>query len=174
MTLQRPCSSMRGVAGVSWRDLEAAAPELARLGRARLDAARVALLATVRADGTPRISPVEPYLSGDQLLFGAMPWSAKVRDLKRSPRCTLHSAVTGPDAGEGELKLYGRAVEADEQVREACRDGWWTGRPRDAAVVLALAIEEAVFVGWELDRGRMRISRWTPADGLRERARRYP
>ena len=79
---------------------------------ASLDATRVALLGTLRRDGSPRISPIEPYLAGGQLLIGAMAWSQKVADLRRDPRYVLHSAVTGPDSGEGELKLYGQAAEA--------------------------------------------------------------
>jgi hypothetical protein len=88
-----------------WRDLEAAAPEIARLGKERFDRARLALLGTLRKDGSPRISPVEPYLTQGHLLFGAMSWSLKRRDLLRDPRCVLHSAISDPDSGEGELKL---------------------------------------------------------------------
>jgi hypothetical protein len=44
-----------------WCDLETAAPEIARLGKERFEPARVALLGTIRKDGSPRISPVEPY-----------------------------------------------------------------------------------------------------------------
>jgi Pyridoxamine 5'-phosphate oxidase len=99
-----------------WRDLEAAAPEVALLGMERFDRARVALLGTLRKDGSPRISPVEPYLTQGHLLFGAMSWSLKRRELLRDPRCVLHSTISDPDSGEGELKLYGRATEADEPL----------------------------------------------------------
>ena len=92
---------MAGVPAVSWRDVELGAPELARLGMARLSSARVALLGTLRRDGSPRISPVEPHIAAGQLLIGAMAWSAKASDLRRDPRYVLHSVVTGPDSGEG-------------------------------------------------------------------------
>ena len=36
-----------------WRDLEAAAPAIARLGSERFDLARVALIGTLRKDGSP-------------------------------------------------------------------------------------------------------------------------
>src|SRR2546429_650067 len=68
-----------------WNDLEAAAPEIAQLGKECFERARVALLGTLRRDGSPRISPVEPYLVHGQLLFGAMSWSLKTRDLLRDP-----------------------------------------------------------------------------------------
>jgi hypothetical protein len=92
--------SVADVAGVpappSWRDVELGAPELARLGLARLNSARVALLGTLRRDGFPRISPIESYIADGQLLIGAMAWSAKASDLRRDPRYALHSVVTGP------------------------------------------------------------------------------
>jgi hypothetical protein len=95
-----------------WRDLEQGAPKIARLGMARLAAVPVAMLGTVRPDGSPRISPVEPCLAGGQLFIGAMAWSGKAADLHRDPRYVLHSVVTGPDTGEGEFKVYGSAAPA--------------------------------------------------------------
>ena len=92
---------------ISWHEFETAAPPIAQLGRQRLEGTRVALLGTLRKDGSPRISPVEPYLSQGDLLFGAMSWSLKTRDLLHDPRCALHSAITGPNTGEAEFKIYG-------------------------------------------------------------------
>ncbi len=69
---------------LSWRDMEVGAPEIARLGAARLSAARVAMLGTLRRDGSLRISPTEPYLVHGRLLVGAMTWS------------TAHVLGTGP------------------------------------------------------------------------------
>ena len=158
---------------MSWRDLEAAAPEIARLGRERLDHARVALLGTLRKDGSPRISPVEPYVCQGHLLFGAMSWSVKTRDLRRESRCVLHSAITGPDEGEGELKLYGRAIEADDEIRDSCQ-GWWLERPRDTATVFVLEVEQATFISWDTQRGQMIVRRWSPQRGYTESTRRYP
>src|SRR5207244_10367181 len=96
---------------ISWNELETAAPPIAQAGRQRLELSRVALLGTLGKDGSPRISPVEPYLSQGHLLFGAMSWSLKTRDLLRDPRCVLHSAITTPDAGESELNLSGREMQ---------------------------------------------------------------
>jgi hypothetical protein len=110
-----PCNFavIAGAAGqADWLDLERGAPEIARLGVARLNGARVAMLGTLRRDGSPRISPIEPYIVNGRLLVGAMAWSAKAADLRRDPRYVLHSTVTGPDSGEGELKLHGLAVQA--------------------------------------------------------------
>jgi Pyridoxamine 5'-phosphate oxidase len=166
---------MAGVpAGMSWRDVELGAPELARLGVARLSSARVALLGTLRRDGSPRISPVEPYIAAGQLLIGAMAWSAKAGDLRRDPRYVLHSAVTGPDSGEGELKLYGPAVEAGRDLRAAAADAWWLARSPDKAVVFTLRIGQAAFIGWDIERGVMTVHQWSPASGYAVASRPYP
>ncbi len=157
-----------------WRELEIAAPEIARVGEERLDRARVGLLATLREDGSPRISPVEPYLSQGELLFGSLVWSLKTRDLRRDSRCALHSAITGPDNGEPELKLQGRALEAEGQIRDACQEGWWQAQSPEAAIVFALRIERASLVKWDIAQGQMVVVRWSPDHGLTESRRSYP
>ena len=168
---ETPCITTREM---SWRDLEAAAPEIARLGKERLDQTRVALLGTLRKDGSPRISPVEPFLTQGHLLFGAMSWSMKTRDLRRDPRCVLHSAVSDPDSGEGELKLYGRATKVDDRLRDGAREAWWVGRPGEAASVFSLEIEQATFISWDLERSEMSVRRWSPQRGYSEAKRNYP
>jgi hypothetical protein len=157
-----------------WRNLETEAPELARLGKERLDRRRVALLGTLRSDGSPRISPVEPYFADGHLIFGAMAGSLKTVDLRRDPRCVLHSAICDPDSGEGELKLYGRAIQAPDHIRRACREGWWVSKPPEVAAVFSLDIQEATFVSWDIERGEMLVMRWLPGAGVREDRRTYP
>jgi hypothetical protein len=159
---------------MTWRELELAAPEIAEPGKARLDETRVALLATLRRDGSPRVSPIEPFFAAGQLLFGAMAWTLKARDLERDARCTLHSAITGPNEGEPELKLYGRAIEADDDLRAACPTGWWTDQPHEAARVFSLSIEEAAFVTWDYEGGEMTVRRWSRETGLKTSRRSYP
>jgi hypothetical protein len=154
--------------------MELAAPEIARLGITRLNSAHVALLGTLRRDGSPRISPVEPYFAEGQLLIGAMAWSAKAADLRRDPRYVLHSVVTSPDSGEGELKLYGPATEADQDLRGAAAHAWWLTSAPDKAVVFTLHIGRAVFVDWDINHGQMTIHRWSPRTGYSVACRSYP
>jgi hypothetical protein len=157
-----------------WRDVELGAPELARLGIARLAAARLALLGTLRRDGSPRISPIEPYLAEGQLLIGAMAWSAKVTDLRRDPRYALHSVVTGPDSGEGELKLYGPAAQAGQDLRAAAAGAWWLAWAPEKAAVFTLHIGQAMFIDWDTSRGLMTVHRWSPVPGYTVASRPYP
>jgi hypothetical protein len=158
---------------MAWNALEAGAPELARLARERFEGVGIALLGSVRRDGSPRISPVEPSFAEGHLLFGAMSWSGKAQDLVRDPRCVLHSAVTDPDGSEGEVKLYGRAEEVEEGIREAPK-AWWVARPREEARVFSLEVERALFVSWDAGRGVMKTLRRSPESGYREVERGYP
>lgn len=158
----------------TWQDLELGAPQIVRLGMSRLNAARVALLGTLRGDGSPRISPVEPCFAKGQLLVGAMAWSRKAADLWRDPRYVLHSAVTGPDNGEGELKLYGSAVEAGHDLRSAAAGAWWSGWPAEKAIVFSLSIDQAVFIGWDTGHGLMTVHQWSPRRGYSQASRTYP
>jgi len=158
----------------AWQDLERNAPRVAGLGMASLTATSVALLGTLRRDGSPRISPVEPYLWEGQLLIGAMAWSQKAADLRRDPRYVLHSAVTGPDKGEGEFKVYGSAAEAGEKLRSAAGEVWWQAWPPSTAVVFALHVDQAVYVTWDIERGVLTVDRWSPRAGYSQSSRTYP
>ena len=109
---------------VSWGDFEARAPRLAALGSERFERTRVAILGTVRADGSPRISPIEPVLANGRLLLGAMP-SLKRGDLERDPRCALHSSISDVNGSEGEFKIHGRAILAGDEIRDAEYEAWW-------------------------------------------------
>lgn len=157
---------------LSWRDLEAAAPQLGAAGLAHL--IPVALLGTVRQDGSPRINPVEPRLCADELLIGAMPWSQKAADLRRDPRYVLHSPVTGPDTGEAEFKLYGSAVQTDRAAHHSVAGAWWSGYPADAALIFQLRIEAAVCVTWNTSRHLMMVDRWSTQRGHARYQRSYP
>jgi hypothetical protein len=171
----RLAASVTGARGMpGWQDLELGAPAIARLGMTRLTCPRVALLGTLRRDASPRISPVEPCVAEGQLLIGAMTWSGKAADLRRDPRYVLHSAVTGPDSGEGELKLSGTAAEVSQDHRSGVAESWWSAWPPDKAVVFCLGIGQAVFVEWDTGNGLMTIHRWSPQDGYTQSRRHYP
>jgi hypothetical protein len=158
---------------MSWAALEAGAPDMAREGWARFERTHVALLGTTRADGSPRISPVEPFIIEGRLVFGVMP-SPKWDDLKRDNRLVLHSSVSDINGTEGEFKVYGRGVPTDEPAVTGHADAWWFAHQRDRYEVYAVEIGEAVLVVWQADQSRMRTSRWTPGAGRRDRERSYP
>lgn len=158
---------------MSWATLEAGAPELAREGWARFERTRVAMLGTVREDGSPRISPVEPYLIEGQLVVGVMP-SPKLDDLRRDPRCVLHSSVSSLDGSEGEFKVRGRADATKAPAIVEAEGTWWVGRPQDRFEAFAIDIEEATLVTWSAAQDRMTTRHWSRAAGPRESVRSYP
>ncbi|MCI0583180.1 MAG: pyridoxamine 5'-phosphate oxidase family protein [Chloroflexi bacterium] len=157
-----------------WRAFEAAAPNLAEVGRKRLERPGLALLGTIRRDGSPRISPIELHIVAGHLLFGVMR-SGKRHDLARDPRCTLHSAVTDPDGADGEFKVHGRAtLVMDPALRDASDTAWWRAFPADAGDVYSMDLESAALVRWDSRRGQLSIEEWTRDGGLREVRRPYP
>jgi len=98
----------------TWQEFASHAPELAALGEAQFARTGLALVGTLRRDGWPRISPVEPFIVDGQLCLGMMWRSVKALDLLRDPRCVVHSTVSDREGTEGEFKVYGRAVEVND------------------------------------------------------------
>ncbi len=101
----------------AWQDVEQAEPEFAQRVRALFDAHRHKTLATLRADGSPRISGIEAAFEDGQLVLGSMPHARKGADLRRDPRFALHSATVDPVEGSeaqwpGEAKISGRVIAA--------------------------------------------------------------
>jgi hypothetical protein len=143
----------------SWQDVEQAAPEFAQRVRALFDAHRHKTIATLRADGSPRISGIEAAFEDGELVFGSMPNARKGADLHRDPRFALHSGTVDPvDGAEaqwpGEAKLSGRAIAALPIM-----DGQDSDRfHADIAAVVHTHLNAAatlLVVDW-----------WTPAHGL--------
>ncbi len=111
----------------SWSDVVVAAPDLAPAVQARFDASGLGLLATLRRDGSPRISGIEPLFALGELWLGMMPDSLKSLDLLRDPRFALHSATIDKQVTEGDAKVAGRviAIEADDdETLSAMRDAF--------------------------------------------------
>ena len=150
-----------------WSTFAAEAPNLAGDIAARFQATGLCLMGTLRADGFPRISPVEPLIHAGQLYLGMMWQSYKGLDLLRDPRVLVHSTIAEKNGTEGEGKVYGRAVgiEGDEKHAFAVGFKEETGYfPGDSPFHLfAVDITQAGWVRIEDD--KMRTRRWRPGDG---------
>jgi pyridoxamine 5'-phosphate oxidase-like protein len=136
----------------SWRDVEQAEPEFATRVRRLFDAGRHKTIATVRADGSPRISGIECEFADGELRFGSMPGARKGADLRRDSRFALHGPVFHPEEGQeaawpGEAKIAGRAVP-------------------DGDLFIA-DISEVVITRLNPEATRLVIESWTPPRGLR-------
>ena len=106
----------------TWDEVTTAAPELAAAVQARFRAERHAMLATLRRDGSPRLSGIETLFARGQLWLGMMLDSRKALDLRRDPRLALHSASTTETMDDGDTKISGLGVEATDPIaiRDTC------------------------------------------------------
>src|SRR5262249_61260688 len=100
----------------SWSEFAAAQPRLAAAIRALVHQYGPGLgyLATVRADGGPRVHPVSPVITDDGLFCFVMD-SPKRRDLERDGRYALHSFP--PDETNDEAYVAGTARRVTDQRR---------------------------------------------------------
>lgn len=150
---------------VRWRDFEEAEPRFAALGKERLIDLGVALVGTVRRDGTPRISPVEPLLWDGELWLSMLSGSCKAADLRRDRRVLVHSIVIWRDGAAGEYKVRGQGIEElsrlvqegyAQEVRE--RIGW---NPEPGRFHLfSVDIDDVTFIRYEEESGDQFVTRW--------------
>jgi hypothetical protein len=145
----------------TWRDVEQAEPEFAQRVRALFEAHRHQTIATLRADGSPRISGIETVFEDGELVFGSMPGARKGADLRRDPRFALHSATVDPIAGSeaqwpGEAKISGLATTAGPAGEEPDSDRFQV----DIAEVVHTHLNEKATL--------LVVEWWMPARGLRK------
>ena len=98
----------------SWREVEDAAPELAAKVQARFDASGLGYLATLRRDGSPRISGQETLFWDGELWLGMMDQSRKQLDIERDPRIAIHAANADKNVADGDGRVSGRAVRVTD------------------------------------------------------------
>src|SRR5919202_3417288 len=102
----------------TWQEFSEQAPELAARAFERFEKHRHKTMATVRADGAPRISGTEVPILAGQVWLGGMTGNRRFADLRRDPRVAIHSASEDPDVWTGDAKLSGRAVEVTDEAAQ--------------------------------------------------------
>jgi hypothetical protein len=154
---------------VRWDEFAEACAELAMLGEERLRARELCLLGTLRRNGYPRISPVEPEFVDGRLMLGMMWQSPKALDLLRDPRCVVHSVVSDREGTEGDFKLYAQARDVQEpalrqRYRETVKSriDWEPSEP--SYHLFDLDVGSAGFVVFGKERYGLA---WDPERGLR-------
>jgi hypothetical protein len=149
----------------AWRDIEQAAPDFAGRVRQLLDAGRHKTIATLRADGAPRISGIECEFADGDLRFGSMGGARKAADLERDARFALHGPTVHPEDGHerewpGEAKIAGRAIAAGPvEASDA-------GEPSDGTQYVA-DVTEVVITRLNDDATKLVVESWTPQRGYR-------
>jgi hypothetical protein len=149
----------------AWRVIEETEPNFAERVRRLFDAGRHKTIATLRADGSPRISGIECEFADGDLRFGSMRGARKGADLKRDPRFALHGPTFHPEEDwPGEAKITGRAipdgpVTTDETSEEP--DGeMFVGDITEVIITgLDATATKLVVEYWTLDRGLGRVER---------------
>lgn len=159
----------------TWGDFATAAPDLARAVQERFEATGLGFLASLRTDGSPRLSGIEPFIWDGDLWLGMMPGSLKALDVARDPRVALHAATVDKEVKEGDAKVAGRCVPVTSPERHAAMaEAFHERTGYDPAAfgefpLFTLDVTEAVFT--KPADGALSIEWWTPAGGLRRIAR---
>lgn len=147
-----------------WSEISARQPALGAVADRLLIEPGVLLAGTIRRDGTPRISGVEPLVLDGELWLSMMNGSAKSRDLGRDPRIVLNSVITSASP-PAEIKVRGVARLVTEQDRQeryaaAVRDqlGW---QPVVGQFMLfVIAVTDVTYIGSEPGTGAQHVARW--------------
>jgi hypothetical protein len=145
----------------SWVEFEAAEPEFAARIRALMTTRKHLTMATLRRDGSPRISGTEVSFVDGQLMIGSMPRAVKAMDLRRDSRVAIHGPTVDPPTDNsagwtGEAKISGRAVEVDSG---------------GGAHHFTIDIQEAVVTRLNVAGNRLVVESWTSARGHRSMER---
>ncbi len=143
----------------SWAELEASDPGFAKRVRKLMGSRKHLTMATLRRDGSPRISGTEIQFTGEHVQIGSMPRALKAMDLLRDPRVAIHGPTHDPTkrgAWKGEAKVAGRAVEVPTE---------------GDAHSFRIDIEEVVVTRLNDAGNRLVIESWSPARGYRVRER---
>jgi hypothetical protein len=158
---------------VTLAELHVHAPTIATFVEDKIETTGLCFLATTRADGWPRISPLELSVHDGRIYMGSMPGARKAHDLRRDGRCCLITPLADRDDVGGEGKLFCRAREVEdlaeyEAVRAVFteRTGYDMGEI-GAAPMFAFDIEGAAHQ--RLEGGdSWRTTSWTSGGGIRE------
>lgn len=139
----------------TWAEFESAAPEFAARVRARMSARKHLTMATLRRDGSPRISGTEVQFDGGHLRIGSMPGARKAMDLRRDPRVAIHGPTDDPpeekpSGWKGEAKVAGLAFEEHSE---------------DGSHRFRIEIAEAVLTHLNAEGTRLVVESWHPERG---------
>jgi hypothetical protein len=153
----------------AWGSFEQAEPDFAGRVRQLFDAGRHKTIATLRADGSPRISGIECEFDGGDLRFGSMNDARKGADLRRDSRFALHGPTFNPEEGKeaawpGEAKITGRAtlagpVSADQSSEQPVGDLFVADIIEVTLTRLNAEATKLVIEWWTPDRGLQAIER---------------
>ncbi|MGH2720156.1 MAG: pyridoxamine 5'-phosphate oxidase family protein [Actinomycetota bacterium] len=147
-----------------WSEVQAEAPDLAALVERRFKAHKHAFLATLRRDGSPRVSGVETQWALGDLWMGMMGGSRKALDLLRDPRLALHSPSDEPDLADGDARVSGRAEAVEDPGRIDAWRATLEGEVPGPFHLFRVDVDEVVTVRVAGD--RLVVTTWRPGHGI--------
>ena len=127
----------------SWGDFESTAPAMAAFGEDRIDG-KVAYLATVRRDGSPKAHPVTPTIGEGYCFLFVEPTSRKVHDLKNNGLYCLHCSMSDSSGSSGEFQISGVAHLIDDAEVRMQAENVCSFRPAERYLLFELKIDEVV------------------------------
>jgi hypothetical protein len=156
----------------SFADVESEEPEFTARVRAAFDAHGHKILATLRADGSPRVSGIEMHFVAREPWLAGMPGSVKFTDLLRDPRFALHSGSDEPDAFSADAKISGRAT-AVTAAEDRSRYATAAGVPPEhmGFDLFRIDLDQVVLVALNDEKNALVISSWRPGKGLTRASR---
>jgi hypothetical protein len=140
----------------TWEQFAEEAPDLAGAVRARFEATKHHVLATLRRDGSPRVSGTEVHWDGPDLVIGSMWHAVKAKDLQRDARFALHANPGDGSMEGGDAKVSGRAVETPAPAAD--RDA----EPEVPSHRFCLLLEEVVMTRIHPAGDRLLVESWKP------------
>ncbi len=129
-------------ATITWPELAARNRELAAFGAARL-AAAPAYLATIRADGSPRVHPVSAIVAPSGLYVFTEPTSPKAADIRDRKRYALHSGVPDNAGTGGEFHVTGEGLAVTDDTTRAVAAEAASYDPADRYILFELRLDSA-------------------------------
>ncbi len=133
---------------MSWKTFESESPEIAEFGKARLHN-KVAYLATIRKDGSPRVHPFTPIIGEGHFFAFMEPTSPKGHDLRRDDRYSVHCSVTDTSGESGEFIVTGRAKFIDDPELRALAVRIAPYNPAERYVLFEFDIESAMMTEYK-------------------------
>jgi len=136
---------------MTWKILAEQQPELAAFGLERLNG-KVAYLATIRKDGSPRVHPMTPIIGQGHVFVFMEPTSPKGHDLQRDGRYAIHCAVSDNSGASGEFNITGHAHLVDDSELRALAVSLSSYAPADRYILFEFSIESAASITYPEDR----------------------
>ncbi len=128
---------------MSWKIFESRAPEIAEFGKTRLHG-KVAYLATIRKDGSPRVHPFTPIIGEGHFFVFMEPTSPKGHDLRRDGRFAVHCSVSDTSGESGEVMLAGKAKFIEDPAWRELAIRICPYKPAERYILFEFDIESAM------------------------------